>query len=178
MGKVLVEDGNILVTEDGRFFRMSTGKECTITVSEIKGGGGRNIIVAGVITYRVNGKRFNKHVHRLYAEAFLTQPSEKHTIVSARDGNLLNLTKDNIYWLTNAERVKLMHERLDKEKVTCPKCGYRYYNKGKIKHCSRCEEKPTEDKETIKVKDRPDRLTEEHKAEEIRKKVRDLMKQV
>ena len=55
------------------------------------------------------------YLHKLVAEMWLPKPSEKHTIVTHLDGNLLNNQISNLEWHT-PESLIVQHRKLEKEK--------------------------------------------------------------
>lgn len=141
MGSVFVADGYIKVTEEGDFYRAYNGRKCVITEAFVSKENKIDGIAYGVVTWMNDCVQLRDYAHRLYAEAFIEKPSENHVLVSAKDGNFLNLTKDNIFWITKSERAEELHARLYTEKITCQKCGHRYYNKKSIKKCPICKYK-------------------------------------
>jgi HNH endonuclease/NUMOD4 motif/Helix-turn-helix domain of resolvase len=59
--------------------------------------------------WKSRATNYHSLVHRLVAEYFLKQPSEKHTVVSHLDYNKLNNRASNLKWMTHEENV--IHQR-------------------------------------------------------------------
>lgn len=61
-----------------------------------------------IFSTRVGGRKGQVHcfkVHRLVAEAFISNPDNKRT-VNHKDGNPLNNTVDNLEWNTHSENIQ------------------------------------------------------------------------
>lgn len=106
------------ISDKGRVRSYLTG-----TPVILKGFKGKHYLT--VVLYNGKGKRtFN--VHRLVAEAFISNPEGK-TQVNHIDGNKLNNSKDNLEWVTpkeNAEHAR-EHDLLGKA-VVCVETGKKY----------------------------------------------------
>lgn len=63
-----------------------------------------NIINSGYVSvqFKIDGKNINRTVHRLVAEAFISNPENK-TEVNHKDGNKQNNCVHNLEWLTPSE---------------------------------------------------------------------------
>jgi HNH endonuclease/NUMOD4 motif/Helix-turn-helix domain of resolvase len=59
--------------------------------------------------WKSRATNYHALVHKLVAEYFLKQPSEKHTVVSHLDYNKLNNRASNLKWMTHEENV--IHQR-------------------------------------------------------------------
>ncbi len=71
-----------------------------------------------------NSKIFNASVHRLIAEAFIPNPSQKKT-VNHIDGNRLNNDISNLEWLTQSENNRHAYRTGLKDPKSCGRHGKR-----------------------------------------------------
>lgn len=84
------------ITEDGKCYNSKTNKY-------LKGQENyKNHYYSYNLTLP-NGKKKRCYAHRLVANAFLIQPSDKHTEINHKDGNKLNNNVDNLEWVTPQE---------------------------------------------------------------------------
>jgi hypothetical protein len=58
----------------------------------------------------VNGNRFNRRIHRLVADAFISNPFGL-PVVDHKDGNRENNNETNLRWVTQAQNLKHSYER-------------------------------------------------------------------
>lgn len=97
MGFKLIENSDgYYVNEEGQVLGKS-GKILKHCLNEITG-----YLHVGVI---INGKMRTKTIHRLVAETFSHQPSDKHE-VNHIDGNKHNNHISNLEWVTRSENIK------------------------------------------------------------------------
>lgn len=156
METAIVENGYIKVTKNGRFFRTYNGKECNLNTIRIKNKAYYYIV------YSLNGKQVNRYAHRLYAEAFIKKSESSGDIVMAKDGNLMNLSDDNLYWSDNSKRLT-EHYRTNKDnRNSCSVCGTKVYGLKKGDMCSYCKKDERARLQTIERKQkRLDKLKKE-----------------
>lgn len=61
-------------------------------------------------TLMANGKRFDKYLHRVVAEAFVPNPKPfSYTTVDHEDNNKLNNGHSNLRWVSNSDNVYKRH---------------------------------------------------------------------
>lgn len=90
----------------GFSLRKDKGKMITPT------GNGNGYLIVGL---RKNGKRENKYVHRLVAEAFYKNPKSL-SVVNHLNFNKLDNRATNLEWSTQRENVRYSSERMRKRK--------------------------------------------------------------
>ena len=98
MFKKIILDGETTrwsINEEGQVRNDETGKFLKGTI----------LHTYRYINFRWNGKQKNKSVHRLIAEAFLSNP-DNLPCVHHIDGNRLNNRLDNLKWVSEQENVK------------------------------------------------------------------------
>ena len=73
-----------------------------------------------MVSFRINGKKYWKRLHRLIAEALIPNP-DNYPQVNHKDGNKLNNKIDNLEWCNNSYNTKEAYESgLYKSKKECP----------------------------------------------------------
>lgn len=131
----IVENGLFKVNEVGEVWRRR--KDQWVIATQIKTGkGGRYRIV----TAQVNGVQKRFYVHRLIAEAFISNPDGKSE-VNHKDGNPANNRVENLEWCTRSEnaahayRTGLVNPYL--HATPCKKCGLLTNSKDSL--CTSCK---------------------------------------
>ena len=89
------------ITSDGKVFSEKTGREM---IYDLRSGGGLGVKII------VDGKRYNKLVHRLVAELFIPNPDNKQQIDHI-DGDKHNNSVENLRWCTDEENQSYRHEQ-------------------------------------------------------------------
>lgn len=112
-GKVL-EDKNVFVCEDSRIFENIGDAWVQCMEQLIKNKKYRTVCLNQKIFY----------VHKLYAEAFLKPLNEENERIIFKDGNPLNISKDNLACVTQSELQTLNHRNNWKDKEYLEKNGY------------------------------------------------------
>ena len=64
----------------------------------------KNVIYPSVCLH-ADGKKYNRYIHRLVAEAYIPNPKNKPQ-VNHIDGNKKNNHKSNLEWVSNSENIK------------------------------------------------------------------------
>ena len=128
-----VANGKLYVTRCGEVFR---DEECTIRAAAYKTSQGRRYLAT---TYYWLGKQRVAYVHRLVAEAFITNKN-KYPQINHKDGNTSNNNAENLEWCTPRQNIVhaykngLMHPLLNAK--SCVACGNNTYSKDGV--CGKC----------------------------------------
>lgn len=112
-GKVL-KDKNIFVCEDSKIFENIGDAWVQCMEQRVKNKKYRTVCLNQKIFY----------VHKLYAEAFLPPLNEENEKIVFKDGNPLNVNKDNLVYATQSELQTLNHRNNWKDKEYLEKNGY------------------------------------------------------
>lgn len=100
--KVQVLEGIFEVHMNGDIYRLGDGQKkiCRkIPITPRKDSNTYHRVDA-----RRDGKVISRYAHVLYAQAFIENPDPAvNTIVRAKDGNLTNLSTDNLYWASRKD---------------------------------------------------------------------------
>ena len=95
------------------------------------------------VSLTINGKTTRKYIHRLVAEAFISNPNNLDT-VNHKDHNKLNNCVDNLEWLSNIDNI---HDMLDFHNIdwrlqkNCKCCGKKIWKKSTTDLCLVCYNK-------------------------------------
>jgi hypothetical protein len=91
-------DGRYEVRSDGKIFS-NVRKSKNEMIGKVGDNGYRTVLLT------VNNKRKYLLVHRVVAESFIPNPSNKRT-VNHKDGDKLNNSAENLEWATDSENLK------------------------------------------------------------------------
>lgn len=73
-----------------------------------------------MVTFKINGKKYWKRIHRLVAETLIPNPNNLPQI-NHKDGNKLNFHVDNLEWCDNSYNTQDAYDHgLYKSKKECP----------------------------------------------------------
>lgn len=134
-------EGSYAITKDGKVWSYPKGKGKNIKgkfLTPIIGmsGSARRIskrMQASVILYK-NGSREGRLIHRLVAEAYISNPQHKPD-VNHIDGNTLNNSFSNLEWVTKKENMQhaqnkgLLKQNTEKQKTTRINNGKKTYKR-------------------------------------------------
>ena len=82
-----------------------------------------------IVGLRSGGKRKNKYIHRLVAEAFCSKKEETN-VVNHKDRNTKNNVSENLEWVTAKRNIELAAEYMrHPKKGTTSKTGEKYISK-------------------------------------------------
>jgi len=96
----MVSEGTYEVSANGKIRRSGTGR---ILKPALRGGRGTPTYPFVVLCF--NGKRLNRFVHRLVAEAFIPNPDNKPE-VNHKDKDPENNAVSNLEWVTREENIE------------------------------------------------------------------------
>ena len=113
-GKVL-EDKKVFVCEDSRIFENIGDAWVQCMEQLIKNKKYRTVCLNQKIFY----------IHKLYAEAFLKPLNVENERIIFKDGDTLNISKDNLAYVTQSELQTLNHRNSWKDKEYLEKNGYK-----------------------------------------------------
>ena len=96
-----------------------------------------------IIGLHINGKKYNRRVHRLVLQTFEPIPNYESMTVNHKDGDKLNNGLDNLEWMTQKENINHawetgLFDSIDLlEEVECEHCGAIFKKpKRDSKYCS------------------------------------------
>ncbi len=73
-----------------------------------------------MISFKIDGKKYWKRIHRIIAETLIPNPNN-YGQINHKDGNKLNNTVDNLEWCTNQYNTREAYDNnLYKSKKECP----------------------------------------------------------
>ena len=104
------------IFNDGRYFisnygRRKNSKNYIIKTQDDKDG-------YQIFSFYVNGKRIDKKIHRLVAEAFIPNPNN-YPFINHKDENKANNYVDNLEWCTKTYNTNYGHAREKQRKNLC-----------------------------------------------------------
>ena len=102
----MMRDGKLVVFENGEIFRVKGELFYRCSKTSTSRGGRYQFI-----TYTVRGKQKHEYVHRIVAEAFISNPNKKGQ-VNHLDNNGHNNDVKNLEWVTGSENVIHARETL------------------------------------------------------------------
>ena len=96
-----------------------------------------------IIGLHINGKKYNRRVHRLVLQTFEPIPNYESMTVNHKDGDKLNNELDNLEWMTQKENINHawetgLFDSIDLlEEIECEHCGVIFKKpKRDSKYCS------------------------------------------